>query len=154
MTWNRDWLANEGFVGFVSFRDIKTSTVRAVPGVYVLLRPDLSAPTYLDRNPGGSKKGDPTVSVSTLAAAWLEDAHVVYIGKATSLRSRLRQYWRYGSGGNSHRGGRYIWQTANSGDLLVAWREHADRSARDVERELKDDFKGRYGKWPFANLID
>lgn len=86
---------------------------------------------------------------------------MVYIGKAggpgknATLRSRMRQYMRFGQGeALGHCGGRYIWQLSDSRDLVVCWKPTTGEDPRDVERELIDEFKAIYGRHPFVNLAD
>jgi hypothetical protein len=77
---------------------------------------------------------------------------VVYVGKATSLRSRLAQYRRYGSGQPvGHQGGQYIWQVSDSAALLVAWKP-TDRDPGAEEAALLRLFLTEHGRLPFANL--
>jgi hypothetical protein len=57
-----------------------------------------------------------------LRESWVPKTHVMNIGKANIANRRLSEYGRLGAGTNiGHKGGRYIWQLADSGDLLVAW---------------------------------
>jgi hypothetical protein len=96
--------------------------------------------------------------VSELAARWVSDSPVLYIGKAggsgtrATLRSRLITYLRHGAG---HRaalwGGRAIWQLADAERLLVGWRTIEDMDPRAVERAELAAFVERHGKRPFAN---
>ncbi|WP_067867601.1 hypothetical protein [Nocardia vermiculata] len=52
-----------------------------------------------------------------------------------------------------HTGGRYIWQLADSPELLVAWREESDASM--LEQSMIQSFKAMHGgRRPFANLRD
>ncbi len=65
--------------------------------------------------------------VSVLSSRWHATTDVLYIGKATSLRSRVGQLVRFGGGSPvGHWGGRYLWQVAGSAEFLVAWRAAAD----------------------------
>jgi hypothetical protein len=127
--------------------------------VYVVLREPTRPPKFLTINPGGHYQGkDPTVPVATLKAAWVPGAHVLNIGKANTIRDRLRTYARYGAGNPkaAHRGGRYIWQLAESNKLLVAWHPILwGERARDYETRLIAHFQALHGdRRPFANLVD
>jgi len=76
---------------------------------------------------------------------------VVYIGMASSLQERLGQLIKFGEGRNiGHKGGRYLWQLADSGKLLIAWQVAADPRRR--ESALLRSFVDIYGAFPFANL--
>lgn len=158
--WTREALAEGSFVGFVPFSALPTSGVPAAPGVYAVLRLSDAPPTFVETSPAGRFKGkDPSVSVDVLAAKWVDGSQVLYIGKATrasagprGLRRRLDEYRRFGAGQPvGHWGGRYIWQLADSADLVVAWNAtHED--AATVESRMLRDFVDRYGVLPFANL--
>jgi len=156
----REDLKEAGFVGWRTWKDLHASRFADIPGgpgVYVVYRPSSAPPVFLDVNPGGHFKGrDPTVNVERLAAAWVQDAHVIYIGKAEGLRVRLRQYARFGAGEPvGHWGGRYVWQVSDSDETLVAW--HAitwQERARDYERRLMQQFADVHAaRRPFANLV-
>lgn len=149
----REALVKAGFVGFVPFAKLPSAGVSVAGGVYVVLRASREVPDFLEESPAGTHKGrTPTVAVEVLRRQWVAGAAVVYIGKATSLNERLNAYRRQGTGGKArHFGGRYIWQLADSVDLIVAWRETRG-IPRDVEKELLRAFRTRYGSLPFANL--
>ena len=94
------------------------------------------------------------MTIDVLQSNWVDDTDTVYIGKATSLRSRLRQYAAFGAGKPiGHWGGRYIWQLADASSLLVCWRPTTTTPA-SVESALIADFVSVFGKRPFANLRD
>ena len=161
MATRRTELEAAGFVGFVRFTDLPASRVPPGPGVYVIVRDGLRAPEFRLTSPAGwFKDKDPTVPDAKLQAAWVEDVEVVYVGKATGgrggrrgLSKRLEEYRRHGAGeAIGHWGGRYIWQLADSSDLLVAWRETVEEDPGDVEAELIAAFRDRTGSLPFANL--
>lgn len=153
-------LEDAGFEGFVPFADLFGSgltDVPSVPGVYVVVREPNIPATFLDANPGGRfKDRDPTELPDVLKAKWIDDCSVLYIGKGDVLRSRLREYARFGAGERvGHWGGRYIWQLADSDQLLVAWRTTSEgQTARGAEGELVAAFKRRFGRLPFANIAD
>lgn len=152
--WSRASLETEGFLGWVSFADLATrpDQVEPIGGVYVVFR-TYSEPSFLTVNPGGRFKGrDPSVSEDALKDNWVDDAEIIYIGKADNLRRRLREYVRFGRGEPiGHWGGRLIWQLEDSADLLVAWRETPGRVPRDVETQMISAFRAVFGKPPFAN---
>jgi hypothetical protein len=98
-------------IGWRTWSQLRASEQAEVPpgpGAYVVYRPALGDPLFLDTSPAGRFKGrDPTVASEALAGNWVADAHVVYIGKADALRPRLRQYARFGAGEPvGHWGGR------------------------------------------------
>lgn len=158
--WTREALEREGFTGWHRFGDLRPelrSIDRAAGGVYVVYRDTLDPPVWLDKNPGGTWGGDPTVARDALVAKWGDATNIVYIGKANhgQLQNRLRAYCSFGEGGSGrHRGGRYIWQIEASAGLLVAWRVIADLNVNplDVEQAMLRRFHATYGRLPFANL--
>ena len=135
--WTRSSLTEQGFTGWVPWSDHRTA-FNAVPleagGVYVVVRTDAEPPTFLEQSAGGHFKGeDPTVPLTALTANWVDQASVVYIGKADHgrLRERLKEYASFGRGNRiGHKGGRLIWQLA---DLPVS------RVAALVTGLIRDD---------------
>lgn len=161
MTTTRAELEAAGFIGFVPFAELPTSSVPTKPGVYAVLRLTNTAPTFRTVSPAGWFKGrDPSTATEVLESKWVPDIEVLYIGKATGgkdgrrgLRKRLEEYRRHGAGeAIGHWGGRYIWQFADADRLLVAWLETPQRDAGDVEAELIAAFRDRTGALPYANL--
>lgn len=104
--------------------------------------------------PVGDSRGKTRRSMRALSAAWIDGCAVIYIGKGDNLQRRLREYARFGRGDPiGHRGGRYIWQLADSADLVVACRRCKEgETAREIEVELLSAFTQRYARLPFANL--
>ncbi|MFZ3264411.1 MAG: hypothetical protein WA172_10460 [Terriglobales bacterium] len=155
-----DAIRQSGFEGFVTISALQASKCNEVPtkpGVYFILRSDTAPPDFLSESVGGHFKGkNPTVAVGELESKWVEGAVVLNIGKAgpgATLRSRLKQYMRFGQGeAAGHYGGRYIWQLARSVNLLVCWKPTIDDAPRTVEKALMEEFERVYGKLPFANL--
>lgn len=151
-------LEHRGFTGFITFEQLRRdgfSTVPKLGGVYVVLHPGDAEPKFLDRSIGGHFKGrDPTVPPDVLSAKWIKAATCVYIGKADVLRRRIREFARYGAGEPvGHQGGRYIWQLAEAGDLVIAWMETPDEIPREVEIRLLAEFAASHGgQKPFANI--
>jgi hypothetical protein len=149
----------EGFVTISALRESKCNDVPDVPGVYLVLRTSTTLPEFLVESTGGHFKGkDPTVLISELELNWVEDALVLNIGKAgpsigRTLKSRLREYVQFGQGEViGHRGGRYIWQLADSSELLVCWKATPHVDPKDEESRLITEFEAEYEKLPFANL--
>lgn len=132
------------------------SVIDDVPGVYLILRRSIEPPIFLEKGTGGEFKGiDPNVPVGLLKEKWVEGTEIIYIGKAgTSLRKRLRTYMRFGIGLPApHKGGRYIWQLADSKDLLVCWKVLPDDiDPESIEKMMIEKFVEMHGKFPFANL--
>ncbi len=76
----------------------------------------------------------PTVSdvAEALSGLWLADESVLYIGKATSLRSRVGQFFEHELGkARPHKGGHWIKTLANINDLHVHFCSRP--SVRDAE---------------------
>ena len=123
-SFNRIALTDAGFEGFSMFDELRqgAATPSDNGSVYAVVRVSAVEVAFLDANPGGRfKQRDPTVAAEVLAAKWVEGSDVVYSGKADNLRRRLKQYADFGAGKPiGHWGGRYIWQLADSAELLVA----------------------------------
>ena len=163
---DRDFFQTKGFEGFKTMGELMNEGSRLIPaqmGVYVVLRESESAPEFLAEGTGGYFKGqNPNVSIEELQANWVANTHVVYIGKAggidssATLYKRLGQYLRFGQGANiGHWGGRYIWQLADSRELIVCWKTLTKDDPREVEHEMIAEFKSAHsGMRPFANLMD
>lgn len=147
-------LERDGFTGWLAFPEARHSTAcPTTGGVYVVSYEGPQPTRFLDESPAGRFKGrDPAVDPISLIANWVEDAEVVYIGKADQLRRRIRQFADFGSGKPSgHWGGRLIWQLAETDQLRIAWKETPDRVPVEVEGEMIAAFRRGYGKPPFAN---
>jgi hypothetical protein len=154
-------LRERGFEGFVPFSDLPLTSVPNNPGIYVVLRQGSASPVFLETSPGGWFKGkDPSASLPILQAKWIPEAQIVYVGKADAgaagrrgLKKRLDEFRRFGAGeAVGHWGGRYIWQLAGCGELLVAWKSAGGTDPAAEERRLMDEFKAIHGLLPFANL--
>ncbi len=163
---SRKCLQAQGFEGFKTMGKLIDGAWKQIPaqkGVYVILCESESTPHFLHEGTGDFFKGkNPNVSIAKLNANWVDGTSVVYIGKAggsgcsATLQKRLGQYLRFGQGASvCHWGGHYIWQLADSKDLIACWRPLFSDDPREVERQMIADFKTIHaGKRPFANLID
>lgn len=143
-------------MGFIPFGAAMDADLPREPGVYLVWRVPIDPVVFLERSVGGHFKGkDPTVPPDVLKAKWVDGSPLLYIGKATNLRTRLRQYARFGQGAAiGHYGGRYIWQIESSQDLLIAWMSTVAEDPREVEVRLIGEFRQVFGAAPFANLAD
>ena len=158
MTFNNiEEIKEEGFIGFKKMSELflDSSILPDNNGVYLVLNLDNKSAKFLKIGSGGYFKGkDPNISSAELEANWVENTKVVYIGKATSLRSRLRDYFRFGQGKNiGHYGGRLIWQLEYSSDLVVCWKS-LTTNPREFEVDLIKQFITLFGCRPFANLAN
>lgn len=157
--WTRAGLEAAGFEGFLPLASLPPAAMPKLPGIYVILRESTVLPAFLEQSIAGNFKGvDSTVEATVLEAAWVEGAPVVYIGKAgwgakrDGIRRRLSQYRRHGAGkAVGHRGGEYIWQLANSAQLLACWKTTSDDDVQPLETAMIDAFESHFGRWPFAN---
>jgi hypothetical protein len=150
-------LEAHGFEGWQTVHGLRAQDVSPLPkdyGVYVVVRPAATRPTFLPASVGGRFKGkDPSVPVERLRAKWIDAATTFYIGKAESqtIRTRVTQLLDFGAGRPvGHWGGRYLWQLGGAERLLVAWRVHDRPEA--LENEMLSAFKARWGAFPFANI--
>ncbi len=153
-------LKEEGCSGFVSVKAL-TENLEIVPrcsGVYYILRTSTNAPSFLKVGSGGHFKAkNPNVEISKLENNWVEGTQILYIGKATSLHDRLKQYMEFGQGKPvGHWGGRFIWQLEDAKDLMVCWHTYpTEEDAGNTESSLIKKFKMEHnGMRPFANLRD
>jgi hypothetical protein len=158
MTFNDiDELKKNGFIGFRKMSELflDSSMLPDINGVYIVLNSENRPADFLTIGTGGFFKGkDPNVSLVELKSNWVENTKVVYIGKATSLKSRLRQYFNFGQGKNvGLYGGRLIWQLKYSNELLVCWKPLTS-DPREYEADLIRQFVFKFRKRPFANLKD
>lgn len=158
MTFNDiDELKKAGFTGFKKMCDLflDSSMLPTSNGVYLVLNVDNRRGEFLTVGSGGHFKGkNPNISLSELQANWVDNTKVVYIGKATSLKLRLKQYFCFGQGKNiGHYGGRLIWQIKYSNDLVVCWKS-LTTDPREFEADLIRQFVTIYGCRPFANLAN
>jgi len=146
----------------VSIGDVRLqrATVSGLPGVYVIYREIPDPVEFLDKSTGGWFKGrNPSVPIETLEAAWVHDAHVLYVGKADAgqsgrrgIRARFDEYLRFGMGQpTGHWGGRYVWQLAGTDELMICFKPCTD--PRDEETRLLGLFRAEHGSLPFAIYV-
>lgn len=167
-------LREKGFQGFISIKELikNSSCIPEERGVYIVIRENTENPNFLTTGTGGFfKSKDPNVSIEELKKNWVNSSAIMYIGKAGSitndedkekskkratLKSRIRQYLKFGQGHSvGHQGGRYIWQLKDSLSLLICWKELPEQNPREIERQMILDFKKHHeGRRPFANLQD
>lgn len=153
-------LKKQGCSGFVTVEKL-TNDLDIVPrssGVYYILRTSTSVPSFLKVGSGGRYKDkNPNVEIAKLENNWVEGTQILYIGKATSLYKRLKQYMEFGQGEPvGHWGGRFIWQLEDAKDLIVCWNTCPTAEvAGTTESSLIMKFKKEHnGMRPFANLRD
>jgi len=123
---------------------LRYSLIPSKKGVYFVLYPSIGETYFLTVGTGGHFKGkNPNVTVQMLKNNWIENTVVIYIGQAgrgtssATLRSRIRQYLRFGMGNPvGHYGGRLIWQISDSKNLLLCWKPLFAEDPREVEKEL------------------
>ena len=162
---NMNNLSSEGFAGFIKITDLIKNNCSDVPlkkGIYLVVRNTMQMPKFLAESIGGHfKQRNPTVAICTLENNWVDNSIVLYIGKAgggsssATLKSRLRQYMRFGCGEPvGHWGGRYIWQLTDHRELLICWKIVDDSEPRDIEKDLIKQFVSIFNKRPFANLTN
>jgi hypothetical protein len=158
----------DSFTNHQTVKDLKSenfdwSIIPSTQGVYIVVYNNINKLSFLPKGLGGFfKKVDPNVSTEILKQKWIKfklgDDDIIYIGKAggentrSSLKKRIKAYIRFGSGKSSpHRGGRYIWQLANSDGLEIYWKEV--NNPIDEEKVMLLEFKAKHdNKLPFANL--
>lgn len=167
-----DFLERNQFFEYLKYQDYKVypNLVRKIPdvkGVYAVVTLSDTV-EFLSKGTGGFfKERDPNVPNSVLQSNWVENANILYIGKAggiskngtessSTLRRRLNTYFKFGQGEPvGHWGGRLIWQLKNSDKLLFYWRAcREDENPVELEHQLIAEFKKYFGKKPFANLTD
>ena len=155
-TFTGQTLKEAGFEGFLAVTKLvgtRCSEVSSEPGVYAVVRSQVTEPRFRSKSHGGWFKGkNPTASLGVLRDRWVAETDVLYLGRAkTSLRGRVRDLVAYGTGRPvAHQGGRYLWQVQGSEDFLVAWKSDGDPVSAEVQ--LQEAFIHAYGALPFANL--
>jgi hypothetical protein len=101
--------------------------------------------------------------VERISAFWLPDETIVYVGLATSLRSRVRGFYKTPIGAKRpHSGGWFLKALANANRFYVHFARVADFDAAEIA--MLEEFVGRVSPstraaladpehpWPFGNL--
>jgi hypothetical protein len=159
---NRQTLKADGFTGFRTVADLEINRIPQKPGVFAVLRAEGFRPQYLARSTAGVfKKKDPTLPADAIAAEWVPDADVLYVGKAgpgskgnRGLRRQIQEFLDFGRGKPpGHWDGRLIWQLAGTASLIIAWKELPAEQLAAAEAAYHAGFREEYGRLPFANLV-
>lgn len=159
---NKQTLKEDGFAGFRSFKELDINRVPQAPGIYAVLKPAGFERSFLAKSVGGRfKKRNPSLLPAALEAEWVDDAEVLYIGKAgpgstgnRGLRKRIQEFADFGRGKPvGHWEGRFIWQLSDSQSLVIAWKELAAAEVNAAEAAYHAEFISTYGRLPFANLV-
>jgi len=88
---NIDEIKKAGFTGFYKMRDLfeNCSSIPKVKGVYLVLYLHEKEPDFLEKGTGSlSVKGNPNKPISALKLKWVENAIVLYVGKAGTINSK------------------------------------------------------------------
>lgn len=151
--------------GFSGFRPVAALDINRIPqktGIFAVLKPAGFVPRFLARSTAGVfKKKDPTLPAAALCAEWVEDAEVLYLGRAgpgskgnRGLRRQIQEFLDFGQGKPpGHWDGRLIWQLADAPSLVVAWKELPAGQAGTSEAVFHAAFREHHGRLPFANLV-
>lgn len=159
---NKQTLKADGFAGFRAFGQLEINRVPQAPGLFAVLKPAGYEPRFLAKSTAGVfKKKDPSLRQEALAAEWIEDADVLYLGKAgpgskgnRGLRRQVQEFVDFGKGKPpGHWDGRLIWQLADPQSLVIAWKELPAVEVNLAEARYHADFRELYGRLPFANLV-
>lgn len=162
MPLNKKSLKDDGFTGFRPITALETNRIPQRQGIFVVLRPEDFAPQFLAKSTAGIfKKKNPSLPMAGLAAEWVEDADVLFIGKAgpgskgnRGLRRQIQEFVDFGMGKPpGHWDGRLIWQLAEAGRLLVSWKELPPEELNAAQAKYHEEFVQLHGRLPFANLV-
>jgi hypothetical protein len=162
-------LKDSDFLGVNSIQDLyvtKCESISEKGGVYIVFRNNLAKPEFLENSIAGLYKGESlSVGMDDLIKNWVDDAKILYIGKAggtkkggtpiaQGLKKRIRKMVNTGFKEKAQRrGGKLIWQLEGAQKLFLGWIVTTGIEPVDFETQLKNKFRAKYGKLPFANLI-
>ncbi|WP_146362219.1 hypothetical protein [Arthrobacter yangruifuii] len=159
---NRKTLKDDGFTGFRPIKSLEINRIPQRQGMFAVVRPEGFEPRFLSKSTAGVfKRRNPSLSQADLAAEWVADADILFFGKAGSgskgnrgLRRQISEFIDFGNGKPpGHWDGRLIWQLADAGNLLVAWKELPLDALNAALSDCQSDFRRQYGSLPFANLV-
>ncbi len=159
---NKKTLKDDGFTGFRPITALEINRIPQRQGIFVVLRPEGFEPRFLTKSTAGIfKKKNPSLPQAGLEAEWVADADILFIGKAglgskgnRGLRRQIQEFVDFGKGKPpGHWDGRLIWQLADAGTLLVAWKELPAESLNAAQAEYHAGFRALHGRLPFANLV-
>jgi len=138
--------------------DTSRSSWKDIPsccGIYAVHLAEGEEPRFR-ATAGGAKEAQVT-EMKALTQRWKainarRPTDILYIGKADSLRTRIRQLLRFGVGrGRNHRGGEEMWQIANvEGTRILAISCPLGKHV-GFENALLDRYESEHGRWPLAN---
>lgn len=131
-------------------------------GLYAITIPEGYKPDFI--GPDEAKKDGNVIRpwpISRLKDNWVPGTDIVYFGLAgarsnRSLRKRLRDLLRHGSGHTTnrgpHKGGEILWQLAGYGNFTI-WilPTPGPPVPRELEHKLLKEFERKTGQLPFAN---
>ena len=155
-------LKDNGFAGFRPIEALETNRIPQHQGIFAVLRPAGFEPRFLAKSTAGVfKKKNPSLTEAELSAEWVADADVLFIGKAgpgskgnRGLRRQIQEFVDFGKGKPpGHWDGRLIWQLADAGTLLVAWKELPAEALNEAHADHHAQFRQIHGRLPFANLV-
>ena len=159
---NKHSLREDGFTGFRTLAALEINRIPQRTGIFAVLQPAGYQPRFLPKSTAGIfKKKDPSLSEAAVTTEWIEGADVVYLGKAGAgskgnrgLRRQIQEFIDFGQGKPpGHWDGRLIWQLADSGSLLIAWKELPAEAVNGAEAGYHARFREDHGRLPFANLV-
>ena len=159
---NKKSLQTHGFTGFRPMNILEINRIPQRQGIFALLKPAGFEPRFLRTSTAGVfKKKNPSLPKDKLAAEWVPDADILFIGKASpgskgnrGLRRQVSEFMDFGNGlPPGHWDGRLIWQLADAEDLILAWKELPAEELNRALAAYHAEFLQAYGKLPFANLV-
>lgn len=163
MPLNKKSLIDDGFTGFRPISDLDINRIPHRQGIFAVLGPEGFEPRFLAQSTAGTfKKKKPSLPRAALAAQWVPDADVLFIGKASpgskgnrGLRRQIAEFVDFGNGKPpGHWDGRLIWQLTDAEDLLVAWKELPAETLNAAQAAYHAEFRRLHGRLPFANLVE